>query len=224
MANTLFLRLEGPLQAWGERARWSIRDTAPEPTKSGVVGLIGCALGLNSDEDLVGLSRRIKIGVRCDQPGVLLRDFHTIIGGVLSAEGKVKNETVVSVRSYISDGSFLVAVRADPQTIVQIGQAVQTPVWPFFLGRRACIPARPVYAGVGDYPDLLAALSEVPFERAIDQSKSQQAVRVVIETTPARGVQRNDELLSRQHKTFLPRYVEELEILPKNFVEALCQS
>ncbi|MGC8879968.1 MAG: CRISPR-associated protein Cas5, partial [Anaerolineae bacterium] len=32
MANTLFLRLEGPLQAWGERARWRVRDTAPEPT------------------------------------------------------------------------------------------------------------------------------------------------------------------------------------------------
>jgi CRISPR system Cascade subunit CasD len=44
MANTLFLRLEGPLQAWGERGRWSIRDSAAEPTKSGVIGLLvhGC--------------------------------------------------------------------------------------------------------------------------------------------------------------------------------------
>src|SRR5205814_6367260 len=39
------LRLEGPLQSWGSRARWDVRDTEPEPTKSGVIGLLGCALG-----------------------------------------------------------------------------------------------------------------------------------------------------------------------------------
>jgi CRISPR system Cascade subunit CasD len=53
MANTLFLRLEGPLQSWGERARWDVRDTAPEPTKSGVIGLLACALGLSADEDWI---------------------------------------------------------------------------------------------------------------------------------------------------------------------------
>jgi CRISPR system Cascade subunit CasD len=67
-ANTLFLRLEGPLQSWGERARWSVRDTAPEPTKSGVVGLLGCALGIKDDADLRELSEHLRMGVRylCD--------------------------------------------------------------------------------------------------------------------------------------------------------------
>ena len=41
----LFLRLEGPLQSWGIRSRWDVRETQPEPTKSGVIGLLGCALG-----------------------------------------------------------------------------------------------------------------------------------------------------------------------------------
>ena len=124
MANTLFLRLEGPFQSWGERARWSVRDTAPEPTKSGVVGLLGCALGLNKDEDLRNLNGAIRIGVRCERPGNMLVDFHTVVGGVLSAEGKVKKtastrkpETVISFRSYLCDASFLAAVLASPEWI-----------------------------------------------------------------------------------------------------------
>jgi len=43
--NTVFVRLEGPLQSWGTRARWGERDTELEPTKSGVIGLVACALG-----------------------------------------------------------------------------------------------------------------------------------------------------------------------------------
>ncbi|MFW9879088.1 MAG: CRISPR-associated protein Cas5, partial [Candidatus Thorarchaeota archaeon] len=30
----LVLRLEGPLQSWGLRARWDYRDTSTEPSKS----------------------------------------------------------------------------------------------------------------------------------------------------------------------------------------------
>ena len=39
----LLLRLEAPLQSWGTRSRWDVRDTATEPTKSGIIGLLGCA-------------------------------------------------------------------------------------------------------------------------------------------------------------------------------------
>ena len=90
--NTLFLRLEGPLQAWGTRARWGERDTALEPTKSGVIGIIACALGLGRGEDtqIRDLGRALQLGVRIDRPGRLLVDYHTVIGGVRSAEGKIK--------------------------------------------------------------------------------------------------------------------------------------
>ncbi|MHB8629126.1 MAG: type I-E CRISPR-associated protein Cas5/CasD [Aggregatilineales bacterium] len=80
--NTLFLRLEGPLQSWGLRARWGERDTADAPTKSGVIGLIGCALGLRrSDEELRNLSDRLRFGVRVDRGGSILVDYHTTGGG-----------------------------------------------------------------------------------------------------------------------------------------------
>src|SRR5215207_8634999 len=80
--HTLFLRLEGRLQSWGLRARWGERDTALEPTKSGIIGLLGCALGLRRDnEELRRLSDELRMGVRVDLPGSLLHDYHTTGGG-----------------------------------------------------------------------------------------------------------------------------------------------
>ena len=97
MANTLFLILQGPLQSWGERARWSVRDSASEPTKSGIVGLLGCALGWNTDEKLRSLSHSVHVGVRCDRKGSVLVDYHTVGGGyekpmMLTAAGKLENQ------------------------------------------------------------------------------------------------------------------------------------
>ncbi|PWH15264.1 MAG: type I-E CRISPR-associated protein Cas5/CasD [Ardenticatenia bacterium] len=218
MANTLFLRLEGPLQAWGERARWGVRDSAPEPTKSGVVGLLACALGLQADADIQALSRQVRIGVRCDLPGEPLRDYHTVVGGVLSAEGKIKRtgstgeiETVVSERYYLADASFLVAVQAPPELIERMAEAVQHPHWPIYLGRKSCVPTRPVFAGTGDYPTLLDALRAAP---RCDRWPSCQEtrVRVVVECAPREGVRRRDEIVSRAFRTYATRYTCDLEL------------
>jgi len=219
MVNTLFLRLEGPMQAWGERARWSVRDTAPEPTKSGVVGLLACALGLSADADLRALSQAMRIGVRCDRPGVIRADYHTIGGGytrpmLLTAEGKPKKSsgrphTEVTRRFYLYDASFLVAVRAAPEIIDRLAQAVQNPYWPIFLGRKSCPPSRPPFEGVGDYASLETALREWPY-RAIRVKETLVALRAVVETSPSEGVRRRDEIESRSRRTFLPRYTRDM--------------
>lgn len=215
MPNTLFLRLEGPLQSWGERGRWSVRDSAPEPTKSGVVGLLACALGLGEDDDVRALSQQLRVGVRCDRPGTPLVDYHTVVGGVMSAEGKIKRtastgepETVVSWRQYLCDASFLVAVHANETLIGRLSAAVQSPKWPVFLGRKSCLPSCPVYEGVGDYPSLAAALADPPLaERAASKT-----VRTVVESSPAQGIRRRDEVLSRRYRTFGPRHVQESHV------------
>jgi CRISPR-associated Cas5-like protein len=48
--NTLFLRLEGPLQAWSDTSKFVIRRTMEAPTKSGVIGLICCSMGVRRSE------------------------------------------------------------------------------------------------------------------------------------------------------------------------------
>lgn len=210
MVNTLFLRLEGPLQSWGERGHWDVRDTAPEPTKSGVVGLLGCALGLNEDADLRGLSQQLRMGVRCDRPGRAMTDYHTIVGGIMSGEGKVRPGTIVSHRAYLCDAAFLVALQsADAGLLARLTEALEAPVWPIYLGRRACPPSRPPFAGLGSYDDLEAALRSQPLEW--DGRGSRPArVRAIIEATPGRGARRRDELLRRSRRTYGPRYVREV--------------
>lgn len=219
MLNTLFLRLEGVLQSWGERARWTVRDTATEPTKSGVVGLLACALGWGDDDRLRWLSQQIHVGVRCDIPGSLLVDYHTIVGGIVSAQGKVKinastkePETMVSWRHYLSDASFLVAIQSENSELIErLAQAVREPHWPIYLGRKSCIPSMPVYAGTGDYTSLEKALASQPLP-ARDQplAEGDTRIRAVLESDPYHGVRRRDEIDSNSKRTFLPRYTTDV--------------
>jgi CRISPR system Cascade subunit CasD len=212
--KTLYLRLEGPLQSWGERARWTVRDTASEPTKSGVMGLVACALGWGAhrSRDLAALSRRLRMGVRCDRPGTLIRDYHTVCGGARSADGKIKRnqstkepETVVSIRHYLADASFLVALQGTDSELSLIRDALADPVWPVFLGRRSCPPSVPVLAGVGDHDGLRAALGQGPGASEL----AGRQVRIVVEAEGATGVPRRDEILDLRVRMYGVRRVEE---------------
>lgn len=218
MANTLFLRLEGPLQSWGERGRWSIRDSAPEPTKSGVIGLIACALGLNQDEPIRKLSEAVRMGVRIDAAGSRLTDYHTIGGGadepmLLTAEGKPKKSsgaphTEISLRDYLCNASFLVALQGETAVIGQLATALQNPVWVIFLGRKSCPPTRPVFDGVADYADLPTALQKHQWP------ENTKWLTAVIECTPTteNAVRRRDHLAMRSHRIYHPRYTQTISL------------
>jgi len=244
--NTLFLRLEGPLQSWGVRARWGERDTTDAPTKSGVIGLLGCALGLRRDDArLRGLSDALRMGVRVDLPGILMRDYHTTgggryrtiaspgrpryhdepyIGGVLSAEvskGRIKvkinqktgkPETDVSNRYYLADASFLVALQGPPTVIAELATAVQSPVWPPFLGRKACVPSTPIFAGMGQFADLEEALKNLlpsPLVETAWQSSRPTHLRLLIETGPGAGDRQYDNIGAPSRRFFRVRHVRE---------------
>lgn len=165
--SSLLLRLEGPLQSWGYRSRFSDRDTGLEPTKSGVIGLLCCALGRDRSEKLDDLTA-LRMHVRVDRQGSLLRDFQTAGGGVFRGEreyfaptssgGRSKNP-VLQDKHYLQDASFLVALEGDDELIRTLGQAIQDPVWPLSLGRKSCPPSGPVFAGVMD-SDPIQALRE----------------------------------------------------------------
>lgn len=218
--NTLFIRLEGPLQSWGLRARWTERDTMLEPTKSGVVGLLACALGLRREQDVEirALNNALRFGVRVDRPGQLLRDYHTIVGGVRSAAGKIKinantkePETVVSNRYYLADASFLVALQGPDDLIGRLADALQNPVWPPFLGRRSCLPSVPLFAGTGQYNSLREALAAFPFDwednrQGGSEGNRRMKLRISIEVGPGEGISRNDNLVSLWVRRYRPRY------------------
>lgn len=190
---TIFLRLEGPLQAWGDSSRFTVRRTRAEPTRSGVAGLLCCALGWPREHSLDGLAP-LRMGVRVDRPGHLIRDYHTVGAkvGCMSAEGKVKRtgstgevETHVTTRFLLADASFLAALLGPDALVGRLAAALRDPVWPPYLGRKACPPSAPLLAGCGRFPDPLAALRSVPWRPRLAASDLPETDRRCADTPPS---------------------------------------
>ena len=154
MTAVLLLRLEGPLQSWGVRARWDVRDSSDRPTKSGVIGLIGNAMGLSrSDRRLVELGNLFRFGIRIDRSGEKMVDFHTVSGALPSADGRRKGTeakpyTILTPRTYLQDASFLAGLEGCWELVEECAAAVSRPRRPYFLGRKCCPPSVPVFVKV----------------------------------------------------------------------------
>lgn len=156
----LLIRLAGPLQSWGEHSVFTHRDTLRYPTRSGVIGIFAAAEGRPRGEPL-GDYDALRLTVRIDRPGTVIRDFHTIGGGypreatVPTAEGKRRTPetaTIVTHRHYLTDAVFTVAVEGPQDRTCAIAEALDSPHWPIFLGRRSCPPDQPLLlrSGVDD--------------------------------------------------------------------------
>jgi CRISPR system Cascade subunit CasD len=172
---TLLLRLQGPLQSWGLDARFGERQTAAEPSKSGVLGLVCAALGRDRSESIDDLCQ-LRMGVRIDREGGVLRDYHTALD-VPTSDVK-GSDTVLSNRWYLTDAVFLIGLEGDGRVLGLLAEALRKPVWPMSLGRKACVPSEPVFL-----PDGLSALS---LETALSQypplvSPTGDRCRMVIE-------------------------------------------
>lgn len=157
----LALRLQGPLQSWGFDSQYAWRATGLMPTKSAVAGLCCAALGaVRGSERERGILDRFRavdmLAVQVEtRPVRRLQDFHTVLGSV-SADNKAKPHAVLTRRHYVQDASYLVFLLGAAAFLEEAGRALQDPVWGLWLGRKACIPTAPVFAGV--FPDRAEAL------------------------------------------------------------------
>ncbi|MEV0217542.1 type I-E CRISPR-associated protein Cas5/CasD [Micromonospora sp. NPDC050695] len=154
--SCLVLRMAGPLQSWGGRGQFNRRDTLDEPTKSGILGLLAAAQGLRREDsiaDLLGL----RLGVRTDQPGSLLRDYHTVsdhrgrplLSASVNTKGAQKpttpaKHTHVTHRFYLQDAVFVAAVSGPVELLRSLAAALRSPAFPLALGRRSCPPTMPL--------------------------------------------------------------------------------
>jgi CRISPR-associated protein Cas5/CasD, subtype I-E/ECOLI len=162
---TLLLRLVGPMQSWGTTSRFDQRDTGKEPSKSGVIGLLAAALGIDRENwtDLEPLTR-LSMGVRHDRPGVPRRDYQTA-QHIISADRSKIHETAVTTRDYLADAAFLVGMEfGDHSFLERIHVALRDPVWPLALGRKSYVPSEPIWIenGMQDVP-LRVALARWPW-------------------------------------------------------------
>lgn len=209
---TLLLRLAAPMQSWGRDSKFEIRKTDREPTKSGVVGLLAAALGLRRDEEKA-LQRlnRLHFGVRVDQEGKLLPDYQTV-----KKVGKSKSESTsyVTWRYYLSDAIFLVGLESeDIDFLTELNNALQTPVFPLFLGRRSCPPTLPLCLGIRE-SGLEQTLREEPLLVPAWKKKSAAPVRLVLDAAPQEGAYRQDLPISFSplHRQFGYRAAKEIRV------------
>lgn len=203
---TLLLRLQGPMQSWGTTSRFDERDTQLEPSKSGVLGLVCAALGRDRSEPVDDLAA-LRMGVRIDREGVLMRDYQTATG-VLIASGKPDhNRTVVSPRYYLSDAVFLVGLEGERRLLAQIQQALLTPHWPLALGRKAFVPGQPVA--------LVDALQEVDLRSALLgwpsllDKPSREPLRLLLEDAAEGSVRLDQPVAPFIERRFGPRFVKQ---------------
>lgn len=152
---TLLLRLVGPMQSWGTTSRFDQRDTGKEPSKSGVIGLLAAAMGIDRNDDWKKLEplALLSMGVRHDRSGVLKRDYQTAGCAkgdtVIKANGKQTGEDeggIVSERYYLADASFLVGLEGNDRGYLErVHAKLKNPTWPLALGRKSYLPAEPVW-------------------------------------------------------------------------------
>jgi len=180
--NTLFLRLAGAMQSWGTSSRLQLRRSDAYPSKSGVLGMVLCAKGVPREDSPkeLGPLTPLLMGVRVDLAGTLDWDYHTAGAkiGIRTAKGKIKRtgntkdgpiETLLSRREYLYDASFLVGLHGCADAVSACARALEDPVWPVFLGRKCCVPAERVFAGLGTFDNLSDALSSVPWRPRIQR-------------------------------------------------------
>ena len=217
--TTLLLQCVAPLQSWGTQSEYIVRDTGREPSKSGIIGLLCAAMGIpRHDKDAIAQLTELRMSVRVDREGKILRDYHTITDNY---NKKKKSSTVVSTRYYLADAMFLVGLEGDNALLEQIQAALQRPKWILFLGRKSCPPARPPYLKEGFRQESLhEAIETYPW---LGQSRREydalQRLRIILEDRENGNEFHNDLPVSfeRNQRKFHPRRTKTEFIDPPDF-------
>ncbi len=179
----LALLLDSPLQSWGTSSRFQRRSTDAFPSKSGVLGLVAAAMGIDKhapgeEAQLVPLAalrfsiHRVARTVDGEVAPVLrLTDYHTVGGGYdedidpwarLSTPRKASGGpfgTVLTQREYLTDAVFAAVLHGPRALLATIATSLSDPVWGIWLGRKCCAPATPVLGFIAE--DASAALAQL---------------------------------------------------------------
>ena len=168
--SVLIIRLAGPMQSWGTKSRFYDRDTEDFPSKSGVLGVIGAALGRDRAEDISDLVS-LKMGVRIINKGIRNYDYQVAgVDGFYRASGSVeKNNAIPYTKNYLSSADFLVGLQGEAELLEEINNALMNPSYPLFLGRKSYVASKPIFVAdaISD-KSIFQALKDFTFNEIID--------------------------------------------------------
>ncbi|WP_353065450.1 type I-E CRISPR-associated protein Cas5/CasD [Arcanobacterium hippocoleae] len=170
MNESLYIRLAAPLQSWaGPAVTGNIVRTERFPTRSGLIGLLAAALGAKRGEFPNWLDD-VEFVVREDRAPYFTDDFHTINYRpeadefrrrlLIAERGKARGKkalvftpdaqggTSVVNRTYLADGEFIVRITCEEHAD-ELEDALGSPGFTTYLGRKAFAPEFPFYLGCG---------------------------------------------------------------------------
>lgn len=215
--SCLVLRLAAPMQAWGKQSDFNRRETNSYPSKSGVIGLLAAADGRRREDSIVDLVN-LRFGIRVDQEGSLLRDYHTVSDyrgltlpnaevGKKGEQKRTKYPTKETYRYYIQDAVFVAALEGPVPLLEGLAAAIARPGFPLALGRRSCPPTQPIYLRptegelvlwAGSVDDVLSRVTwqaSKPYRSRIARSsKNQPTIRLFTAVDDKNGLERARDL------------------------------
>ena len=198
--------LDGPLQSWGADSRYQHRDTESFPTKSGIIGLLSAALGIDKhaahEAERLAPYAALRLTVvrsprSSSRRSERISDFHTVGGGYNSTIAWQRQsisrratggpaDTVITRRTYLSDASFIALLQGQRSVLERARDGLCDPKWGVWLGRKACIPAAPLAPTIDATPqtafDALRKLMQLDpcplesFDRQIEQETADMAL------------------------------------------------
>ena len=163
MSHFLILKLDGPMQAWGDHTFEDFRPSSDFPLRSGLLWLLAACLGIErgDSEAQTQLAGSVEFTVRADQATIRreldgktasrraakLKDYHTVIEARRVNRRPKEGETIQTWREYLYDAHFTVAVGQRDGAVISLDEieyALRNPVYTPSLGRRSCPLARPL--------------------------------------------------------------------------------
>jgi CRISPR system Cascade subunit CasD len=163
MSRFLILRLDAPLMSFGAAAVDNYGAIARFPALSMVAGLLANALGFDRGEtsSLQRLQDRLILASRIEGEAEEMRDFHTAQLGKddkgWTTRGFVEERAGgqatydsphIRYRDFWSNMIVSLAIGLAPATeeptLETLAEALREPERPLFLGRKPCLPSRPL--------------------------------------------------------------------------------
>ena len=165
----LALYLRAPLQSWGASSKFGDRGTLDAPTRSGLLGLLAAACGVDKndearDREWLARAAALSLSVLAFRRGDRMTDYHTVGARYdkddpwqkrmipTTADGKPRG-TDLTHRDYLADSVFGAIIAGDDALVAEMAAGLADPVWGVWLGRKSCVPTEPILAGVFDSED-----------------------------------------------------------------------
>lgn len=187
----LVLRLEAPLMAFGGETIDNLGIIRPFPAVSMITGLFANALGWRRVDQArhQGLQDRVVFAARIDREpagGGRMTDFQSAAitnsdrswttHGTPEGRGGGTYTNWLRYRDYYADMSVAVVLRLRPDDtppmLDDLGEALQEPKRPLFIGRKPCLPSVPLFEGYVEGNTTLQAILNVPLTNPQEADES----------------------------------------------------